>query len=247
MTSNNARIILTRPAGENERLADQLRETPRGLQVMVKPLITVTPLGDDPALRKMVMNLDHYDDLIFISKSAARVGLQLLAQYWPQWPVNLKWYAVGPGTSGVLDAAGISATFPEQPGSEGLLELEGLAAPAGRNILIMRGRGGREHLASMLIDRGASVDYCEAYTRDPIAYSDWQIQPGDCVVLTSGEAVQAFAAQIENRDDLTVIVVSSRTADIAHREGFSQVMNAGGASDQSLYDAICEVLDEKSG
>jgi hypothetical protein len=57
------RILLTRPEGRNEQLAQALRT--QGHDVVCEPLIAVEPTGDEP------IELDGYDWLIVTSASGA--------------------------------------------------------------------------------------------------------------------------------------------------------------------------------
>ena len=236
-----AHVVLTRPTGENESLAELLAE--EVAKVSVRPLINLSALPITNQLKKPALDLDHYDKIIFVSKTAVRCGLELLEQYWPQWPGSLTWLAVGPGTAQALADYEVRASYPEQPGSEGLLDMPELIAPADSRILIVRGTGGRELLGEELKNRNAMVEYWEVYTRNEITHSDWSDVLGDSgkniVVLTSGEIMDHFRNQATPWLTSCIAVVSSRRgADAAAFYPFKDVINAGGASEQALYDAV---------
>lgn len=225
----------------------------KGFLVSIRPLIEITGL-DDPGQqqKQQVIDLDHYDHIIFVSKSAVRFGMPLLEAYWPQWPVALKWYAVGQGTASELADHDVRAAFPERPGSEGLLQLASLLEVKDDRVLIVRGVGGRDLLADTLAGRGARVDYLEIYQRQALRYPDWDQWPQagheGVLVITSLGVLESFLEQFEgDPTSLSVVTVSQRISDVARTAGFHQVLNAGGASDQALYDAISDVLNEKSG
>lgn len=231
-------ILLTRPAGENETLATHLAALRD--DVVICPLIELSPIPVDESLKQAAMNLDHNDLIVFVSKSGVRFAMPLLDQYWPQWPAALVWLAVGAGTAHALEPYGVRAKCPDVAGSEGLLELPELGSVTGRQVVIVRGRGGRELLGNELIRRGATVNYLEVYER--ILLQEQQLvlaPPGSCVVLTSAEILENFCGQVGDRVvDFSAIVPSARIADIAGKAGFRRVENAGGASDQALYDAV---------
>ncbi len=241
----NLQVVLTRPEGDNESLAERF-EAP----VLVRPLIKLSALPVTEDVKRIALELDRYDAIIFISKSAVLFGMEILDQYWPQWPVALSWFSVGSGTAGELDKFGVKARFPDRPGSEGLLALEELSEPEGQKVLIVRGKGGRELLAGELKARGAEVEYLEIYEREPIRHEwDQLLDPEitHVVVLTSGEIAEQFTQQA---DDLLrqciAIVPSTRVEELASVAPYLKVVNAGGASDQALYDAVLSVLKEFS-
>jgi len=236
----NGHVLLTRPAGENERLAAMLVEA--GISVDIHPLIELSARPQSHQYRQTAMDVDQQDAVIFISKSAVRFALPILESYWPQWPLAPAWFAVGRGTAETLADHGIRADYPAVPGSEGLLELPGLKDVAEKKVLIVRGVGGREMLRDKLIDRGARVAYWEVYERRSTEDNDLPPLTDDMVVaITSLEMLHALVDQAGDIvSHLRLVTVSDRIADEA--SGFAEVSIAGGASDQALYDAIVEML-----
>ena len=235
-------VLLTRPPGENESLADLLR--PEGLSLIIRPLIELAEKPIDPAMKRIALDLDHYDKIIFVSKSSVRFGLPLLEDYWPQWPTSLEWFSVGPGTAEALKQYGVVASFPELAGSEGLLALAGLQEVAGERVLIVRGEGGRELLGQSLGESGASVTYLETYRRMLLQYDFSGLVTGSIVILTSAEILENFVPLVGDRlHEYHVVVPSSRLEEIARTHVFQWVTNAGGASDEALYDAVMKVVN----
>ncbi|MDN5863028.1 MAG: uroporphyrinogen-III synthase [Salinisphaera sp.] len=76
-------------------------------------------------------------------------------------------FAVGPATAARLHEYGLTQVATPEVGadSESLLALRLLAAPHNEQILIVRGCGGRELIATTLRERGAVVEYLEVYER----------------------------------------------------------------------------------
>jgi len=67
--------------------------------------------------------------------------------------------------------------------------------------LIIRGKGGRETLKNLLINRGAIVEYLECYQRSMIAlnkkdFKDTKILGNNFILISSNEAAQHFVNQI---------------------------------------------------
>jgi uroporphyrinogen-III synthase len=235
-------ILLTRPPGENESLADLLRAD--DLSPVVRPLIELIEKPVDPAMKQIALDLDRYDKIIFVSKGSVRFGLPLLENYWPQWPIRLGWFTVGPGTAESLKQYGVVASFPTLAGSEGLLALAGLQEVTGRQVLIVRGTGGRELLGQSLGESGASVTYLETYSRLPLQHDFSDLIAGSIVVLTSAEIMENFASLIGDRlPEYHAVLPSSRLEEIARTHAFQSVTNAGGASDEALYDAVMKAVN----
>ncbi|MBL6689794.1 MAG: uroporphyrinogen-III synthase [Pseudomonadales bacterium] len=233
-------VILTRPEGENEALAERLKDH----EVLTLPLIQLLELPQSEVMKKTVTDLDLFDEIIFVSKSAVRHAMPLLEIYWPQWPLKLNWLAVGEGTAAALESFGVRASFPGQAGSEGLLALPELIEVNGHRILISRGRGGRELLASELARRGARVEYLETYERIELEQPGLTgIQDGAVLVVTSAEIMESAITQLAGREKvMQVVVPSERIESLALDRGFCNVVNARGASEQSLYDAVMSCI-----
>ena len=235
-------VLLTRPPGANESLAVLFRAF--GLTPIICPLIELLEKPVDQEMKRISLDLDRYDKIIFVSKSSVSFGLPLLENYWPQWPINLEWFSVGQGTAEALNQYGVVASFPDLAGSEGLLALAGLQKVAGEQILIVRGAGGRELLGRSLGESGASVTYLETYRRRLLQHDFSNLVPGTIVILTSAEILENFVSLAGDRlREYHVVVPSSRLEDIVQSYGFQQVTNAGGASNEALYDAVIKAID----
>lgn len=239
-------VVVTRPAEQAGPLLQALQQ--RGYETRHLPLMEIVPLADDDAaavsgLRARMMNLDEYRAVIAISVNAAAIGLEWLDRYWPQPPLGVEFYAVGPSTAEVLEHAHVPVHCPaERFDSEGILALPGLQAEviAGQKVLLWRGVGGREKLASVLRERGAQVDYAELYERREQHYSaaQWQValQDQPLLMLSSTQALDIVCAQ---RPDLpasirALILPAERSAEMARERGFTQVLVAASARDEDM-------------
>ena len=235
-------VLLTRPAGANEALSSLLRAY--GLTSVVRPLIELVVKPVDREMKRISLDLDHYDKIIFVSKSSVSFGLPLLETYWPQWPISPEWFSVGPGTAEALRQYGVVASSPDLAGSEGLLALAGMQEVEGEQILIVRGVGGRELLGRSLGEAGASVTYLETYRRKLLKHDFSNLVSGTIVILTSAEILENFASLCgDSLRGYHAVVPSSRLEQIARTYVFQGVTNAGGASDKALYDAVIEVIN----
>lgn len=262
------RVLLTRPGTQAEKIAARIVEA--GGTVMSLPMLEIDPVllkEDIERVKTRILALDQYDIAIFISTNAANLGLEWIHQYWPQLPVGLTAYAVGPSTAEILRRE----TWPvlcSETGvtSEHLLALPGLQNVEGKRVALFRGQGGRELLADTLRERGARVDYVEVYQRRVPIYdrqevlNEMRTKNINVAVLTSLQVLEGFARLLGLRDgrntqgeqtqdkartallslqqDLCVIVPSGRVRDAARAAGFVNVTEAGGADDDSIIASL---------
>ncbi|TYK65039.1 uroporphyrinogen-III synthase [Colwellia echini] len=164
-------------------------------------------------------------------------------------------FAVGNATKQALLALGISNIISppaEQEHSEGLLKLPQLANVINDKILIIRGNGGREHIANTLRQRGANVNYIESYQRVwrtlPInTAKQWRAQQINCIVVTSNDILLALYKYLVSATDPTDnywqsqclwVVISERIEKNAKELGLAQVINTGSANSQVLCNKL---------
>lgn len=240
-------VLVTRPAHQADPLCDRITEA--GGQPVRFPLLKILDNSNSPPVRQQLQRLADYQIAIFVSPNAVQFGLAAVNRY-GSLPEELKLAAVGRGTARTLEQQlghPPDLVPPEQFNSEGLLGLAGLQAVAGKRILILRGNGGRELLASTLRDRGAVVDYAEVYRRE--APSSEAAEPGwldktDIITVTSSEALEHLMALTDAEQqarlfDKPLVVVSERTATRAHELGFhSSVLVAHQASDEAIMEVV---------
>lgn len=245
------RLLLTRPADDCAALAATLADA--GVFGSSLPLLEIEALPSTAAQREIVRGMADYAGVIVVSKPAARLGLALLDQYWPQ-PPTLPWFTVGAATAAILQAHGRDVHFPPQgDDSEALLQLPQLqdlfARPPVR-ILIMRGEDGRELLAERLTAQGASVDYLPLYRRclpDYPAGTLMQridVERLNGVVVSSGQGLEHLR-QLAGRDwprlaARVLFVPSPRVAEQARAAGALNVVDCCGASATALLAALQE-------
>ena len=248
MTSLQGRtVVVTRPADQAADLIATLQQA--GAQPLSLPTLSIEPRVLDQADRQKILDLDQYRAVICVSVNAARLGLDALADYWPQWPLHQLWYAVGPATGAAMQDWGVRVTVGQQGAtSETLLDDPQLKMVAGERILILRGEGGRETLADTLRERGARVDYLELYRRvqprtDPQPLLTALEQP-DCPILTvtSAEGLRNLMAlagkQLNRLQQCPLLVVSGRLAEFARQQGFVTVWQAASPAATDIMAAL---------
>lgn len=245
------RLLLTRPVEDCAALAATLAG--QGVHGSCMPLLDIQPLAVSEMHRALVRNLDRYQAVIVVSKPAARLGLALLAEHWPNLPA-LAWFTVGAATAAVLEEAGLEVHFPDSgDDSEALLLLPALQAALACDtprVLIIRGEEGRELLAGQLTALGAAVDYLPLYRRGLPDYpakalaQRIEAERLNGLVVSSGqgfEHLRTLAAQDWPRlARLPLFVPSSRVAQIARDAGAQNVVDCRGASAAALLAALQE-------
>lgn len=243
-------IWLTRPAGQGLELRAALEA--RGARVQMLPLLVIEPRVPSQADRQKLIDLDRYDLVFFVSTNAATLGCEAIAQWWPQYPVGIRNFAVGPGTAAVLEQHGLGARYPtERMNSEALLALPDLQHIAGMKALIVRGVGGREVIAEGLRARGATVDFVELYERALPRYETEALRElvraaaPSAIVISSTEALDNFRqlfAPVAGSMQLPLVVSSPRLAEHAKALGFQSIALVEGASDAAIINGLLSIL-----
>ncbi|HMW15504.1 MAG TPA: uroporphyrinogen-III synthase [Pseudomonadales bacterium] len=243
-------LWVTRPAGQADRLIALLQQA--GAAVSHLPLLAIEPLPPTAAARSLLLDLDRYQAVIFISSNAARLGAEAILDLWPQLPTGIDWLAVGAATQATLAEFDITAEIPAGGSdSEALLALPQLGSErvAGRAILIVRGTGGRETLREQLQTRGARVDYLELYRRICPASTleqirNWSRPLPDLVIASSGEGIdhlrRALTGPLLAMLERPLLLPSTRLAQLAGELGFRQPLVADDASDDALLTCLLQ-------
>ena len=251
-TLKGKRIWLTRPEEQSAELAATLRDY--GAEPFCLPLLEIVPVPPDSDTRAMLLALDRYDIIIYISANAAKAGLDAIAQFWPQYPQHPQNFSVGPTTGRVLEQHGLEVRYPvDRIDSEGLLALPELQQVDGKRALIIRGLGGRETLATGLRKRGCHVDYAELYGRClPAHPRSWlqhalEDQPPDAIVISSAEAMDNLKSLFKDWHadwaGLPLYVASPRLVEQARHAGFQRVVPMAGATDAALIAGLLRAFD----
>src|SRR5690606_19438040 len=133
-------------------------------------------------------------------------GMPRLLQAVGKVPSTLRFAAIGPVTAAELKKFAIDDTLIPNGrfDSEAMLALPEMHDVAGKNIMIVRGVGGREVLAETLRQRGARVEFAECYRRTnphtsmQMLDEYWQKRQLDALVVTSSEAMRNLLRLAEN-------------------------------------------------
>lgn len=246
-------VVVTRPREQAQGLVSSLNEA--GANVINLPTLEIEPVCLGEPDKAKILNLDCYEFVICVSPNAARLGLPALADYWPQWPVQQKWIAVGPATGAAMADWQLNLEIAQQGStSESLLQWPQLQNMAQQKVLILRGQGGRETLAQTLTARGAQVDYIELYRRalPKVDCSSLEriLMAGERVILTvtSGDGLRNLLVLLEKQikplQQCPLIVVSGRLLEFAQNLGFQHVALARSAASEDIFDAVVQLQSE---
>ena len=244
MTSSlsGAGVIITRPAGQCEVLAEMMEQA--GGMPVILPSMSIQPTSAASRWPPELPPIDQYQVIIFISQNAVRLG----AHYLVNNAAGLA--AVGPSTARSLEALGhpVSVSPGEGFSSEALLQHPSLQNLRDQRVLIVRGVGGKELLAQGLQARGAKVDYLEVYCRSQVQVSRDHLE-GVRGLLEAGKIrfVTATSAQtLENTLQLLgpqakrllksaqLVSASERVIEMAGELGISTADPAPGPTDKDL-------------
>jgi uroporphyrinogen-III synthase len=205
------RILLTRPEGRNEQLADALRA--QGHDVVCEPLIAVEPTGDEP------IELDGYDWLIVTSVTGAD-ELRRRARGRAREVA-----AIGRATA---DALGGADLVPRVSTQEGLLAE--LPRPPGR-VLFAGAEGARRLLGEEL-----DADFVPLYRTRGLKPE--QVPDADVVVLASPSAAEAFAAL---GGEIAAVSIGPETTKAAEKHGIRVIREAPTHDLDGLLEALASV------
>ena len=245
----NKRILVTRPAGQADRLCSMIEAT--GGKAVRLPALEIRELDDFSQLESLVAKLDTFQLAVFVSVNAVQMGMPFILDR-RQWPAGVKLAAVGPTSTRAIEHYGLSVDHvPEHEfSSEGLLAIDALQDMQGKRVVIFRGNGGRSKLYDSLTARGAEVVYAEAYQRTcPVI--DFQTildvlqqENLDVIIVASNETLQNLChmagpkGQPILREKL-LVVPGQRQLVLAKQLGFTRIpVVAGNASDEAFVEAL---------
>lgn len=234
-------MVVTRPREQAAGLAERIEA--KGGRAIVFPAIEIVRRPESAA--QAIAALQSADIAVFVSPTAARVGLELVGAH-GGWPSHVAAAAVGPGTERVLHAGGVTRIVSPSEGadSEALLALPELARMEGRRAVLFRGRGGRELMGETLRARGAAVEYIECYDRRVpggdagVLLSSWDAGEVDAVTVFSSEALDNLALLLgaaggERLRTTPLFATHARIGEHARGLGIREV-RVGGPGDADL-------------
>jgi uroporphyrinogen III methyltransferase / synthase len=244
-----ARVVVTRPEGDVDTLADALRGA--GAQVVRLPVIEIADPDDGgEALASAAANLARYQWVAFTSANAVRRLLALVPDV--RALAGTQVAALGPATAAALAHFHVSPDLvADRASAEGLGDAFPVATSSGAAVLFPSSAGARPTLPEALRAKGWRVDEVVAYRTAPARGPDPDVLRdlgrADAVTFASPSAVEAYASlRTEDGGFLpvppVVACIGPVTADAARAAGFEVAVVAARASAASLVDALVDAL-----
>lgn len=254
---NPLNVLVVRPTKKAQVLTSLLNK--QGIACVSQPLFDYQPLADQKQSEKLLTTADI---IIFVSVAAVEfANASIAATHWQYQHI----IAVGKATKAALQALVLeNIECPSQENSEGLLALSVLNRNlANKTITIVRGNGGREHLATELTKRNATIHYLESYQRVWRTFpkdidKQWYHQQINCIVVTSNalleklvQLTQATNVAVENdtathwRNHCIWLVASKRIANQAEQLGLTNIIQSNGANEQVISVALRAIIENK--
>lgn len=263
------RLVVTRAATESRRLAERL--VALGADVAEVPLITSAPPADDGRALDAAMAdavAGRIDWVVVSSPTGARRVVASLEGR----TLAARVCAVGPGTAGVLEEAGVPVELvPERYVGEGLADAfpdaspqspddrrstdtadssggtGASASPQGR-VAIVRAAVARDVVPDRLAAKGWDVQVVEAYRTVPApvdADGVEALRGADLATLTSSSTAEALADLVANHPGVEappVVCIGPVTAATASSRGLRSVAVAEPHSLDGLVAAVVAAL-----
>ncbi len=257
-----AHVLVTRPIHQAENLCRLI--TGQGgravrfptLQIVGIDAQSVCPMNQKTSGTNPLSHLSNYYWLIFTSANAVNFALKANNGKIAEFKAT-RIAAIGQATANELKAAGLDVDLMPDQGfdSETLLNVPQLKDVNGRNILIVRGQGGREELAKVLSDRGAAVEYWEVYKRATPENDSSELinlldlKKIDVMTITSTESLQNLLVILGQNYKkalavIPLVVISNRIKRFAADIGFKRIDVAECPSDEAILDKVIAIYNE---
>ncbi|MHA6860334.1 fused uroporphyrinogen-III synthase HemD/membrane protein HemX [Ralstonia pseudosolanacearum] len=251
-------VIVTRPRAQAPMLVAALER--HGLRTLQFPLLDIAPTPNLDDLRAALADPSRYALVVFVSPNAVQQAFAAMPEGF-RWPQDVPAAVVGPASAQALAAHGVAApTYrvirPDSHADDARQDSEALyarldvATLSGREVLIVRGNGGREWLADRLREAGVAVRTVEAYRRsvpvpDAAAWAALRevLAGRHAWTLTSSEAARNLdslaraslsAAEVEALYAAPCFAPHARIVEQAQSLGFRDVTLTGAGDDRLL-------------
>ncbi|GMQ83529.1 MAG: uroporphyrinogen-III synthase [Gammaproteobacteria bacterium] len=242
-------VLVTRPAAQAGTLCELIEQ--QGGTAFRFPVLEIVKPADPQAVTRFSERLDTFDWAFFVSANAVNMALPVILER-RAWPESVRIAVIGKRSAEELQRFGLEADLLPQRrfDSEGLLAMPPMQQVNGQRCVIFRGGGSRDLLASTLRERGARVEYVEAYRRiHPHADSSavlarWRAGQINIVLVNSVESLKNLAEMLGSAGKsllmaTPLLVVSERLAVAARQLGFEKPpLVADSATDTAVLEAL---------
>lgn len=235
-----------------------------GLRTHQFPLLDIAPTPNLDDLRAALGDPSRYALVVFVSPNAVQQAFSAMPEGF-RWPQEVPVAVVGPASAQALATHGVAPPAhrvikPDTHADDARQDSEALYARldvpslSGREVLIVRGNGGREWLADQLREAGASVRTAEAYRRsvpvpDAAAWLALRavLSSRHTWTLTSSEAVRNLdelaranlsPADLDTLHGAPCFASHARIVEQAESLGFRDVTLTGAGDDRLLASVL---------
>ncbi len=199
-------ILVTRPQHQADQFCLMLEQA--GATVLRFPTISIESTVLNERTLQTLKHLEQQDIVLFSSANAVHFCLPWLKPHINQTSAELpfKIAAIGKKTAQSLQTNHFNVQIlpTNNFNSESLLALPDMQSVANKNILIVKGEGGRTLLRDTLQTRGANVTDANIYYRkrptpDALMLDTLKSKKIDIITLTSVESSENLFALLENQ------------------------------------------------
>lgn len=244
------RIMITRPEHQADKLVEGIKA--EGGNTFLFPTLAIEPIELSNEYQDKIELVNHFDIIIFISPNAVKHGLNSILNT-IQLSDKVLLATIGQGSAKALNTylGKQPDIVPEKNfNSEGLLATAAMQDVENKRILIIRGNAGRELLKETLQQRGALVEYFNAYQRVKPATNTSDLEQ----YLQNNEIVAIVITSVESLKNLIeltpenvkpqllqvpLMLINKRLVDAAKEAGFNAKLHiAAEASDNAIIESL---------
>ncbi len=228
---SSKRVIITRPHGRGEPLAEKLRDL--GAEVILLPTIRLSTLHGTLD----GVDLAGWDWMGFTSVTGVNAFFELLRETGRDIREigSAKIAAIGKTTADSLRAYGLKVEYVPEI-FDGLHLAEGLSRFGG-SVLMFRALNGSEDIAQIFARHRIRNKQVCIYRTDYVQLLHVP-KYTDIIIFTSASTVKGFCHSVSAMRGVKAVCIGSQTADEALRHGFSDVVIAEQADMDSMVRAV---------
>jgi hydroxymethylbilane synthase len=166
------------------------------LEPIYYPVFQIVPKFDKTRIGRVAANIDKYDWIVFTSKNAVKIFLDILADRKIEIAPRTRIAAVGQRTARLLKIRGVAVAFvPARESGEGLLDELPSHMKKGERVLLPQGEEAPMTLYDGLAAKGLKAERLELYKTVPTPPDN--LPPIDCIeigafIFTSPLSVKFF-------------------------------------------------------
>ena len=238
-------ILITRPDGQHESLVAGCKSL--GFNVRHLPCLTITPNDNTSELQQKIRLADI---ILFTSRNAVIHAHKQLPLPWVKKTVH----AIGATTAGTLSQLEQDTEFDPAPPFNSESYLHQISSKPPQKLLIVKGAGGRDLIASELNSKGWEVQTVDVYRRNLPDFSPEDISNAfrtpypQIISITSNETLENLVTMAKDHwdliKDLPLVVNSLRCQELANSLGFTQqALVANQAGDEGQLELFRQWLE----